>query len=267
MSTDCEYSFEHGIDDCGRDGIAPVLAVGHRVTERDFFERDLSGIRGVSVSQRGLSPGTVWKDLDLAYLFARLRGIEFLRIHFDDAIDLRDVSPLPALRELEIDAPKVKGVLAGAMPQLRRAFLRWPEACTAALDAPGLEWLELRYLRSVDLSLVAHLCALHELRVVCGRSLVSIAGVGALGRLERLTVAACPNLRAMGIDAPIAGPKDLSISGCLRFDDASDASKLGRLRHLSITPAERGSHQVKVPRVLQTRGVQLSLGNVTAIWV
>ena len=69
------------------------LGHGHVGLAQDFIERkDLADIRGVSISQRGLAKGTRWKDLNLPFLFAALPRIEYLRVFFDDAVNLGRVN-------------------------------------------------------------------------------------------------------------------------------------------------------------------------------
>lgn len=267
MSAETQYSFEHGIDHCGYDGIAPILAVGHKVTERDFIERDLSGIRGVSVSQDGLSRGTRWEDLNLNYLFGRLTGIEYLRIWFNDSINLNAIGRLPSLLQLHVDCPKVRGTLKGEMPHLRTAQVRWSDACTKALDAPNLEKLTLIRPRSDDLKIVGHLTSLTELHVHYSRSLCSLAGIERLESLESLGIHDCANVVNLDIDHEIAGPRHLLIAGCKRFLDTSGALQLKKLRTLSIYCGERGPHEVQLPSTLREREVEIDLRAVTAIWV
>ncbi len=99
-----DYSFEHGIDHCGYGGLAPILGVGGPITAEDFVERDLSTIRGVSISQGGLSKGTKWSDLNIRFLFEHLPKIEYLRILFDDPVSLDDIGPQPLLHTLIVGA-------------------------------------------------------------------------------------------------------------------------------------------------------------------
>lgn len=260
-----EYSFEHGIDHCGREGIAPILGVGHRVTERDFIERDLSGIRGVSVSQHGLSKGTRWNDLNMSYLFTRLTGVEYLRILFD-RIDLDEVGQLPALRDLEIDCPAVRNTLRGEMPHLHTARLRWSDACTAGLNAPQLQKLTLIRPRSEDLTIVSHLASLVELDIHYGRSLRSLSGVEALRSLKWLGLHDCANLSDLSTCGRVLGPEQLMIGGCRRFADATGAEQVTGLKKLFIYRGERGPREVRLPGVLMERGVELDLRGVTALW-
>lgn len=264
-----EYSFEHGIDDCGQEGVTPILYVGHSITERDFVERDLSGIRGVSVSQRGLKAGTSWTDLNLGFLFERLgRGqIEYLRLRCEKgSIDFDAIGELPALNYLEIDSPKVRGTLRGLMPHLEVAFLRWPDTCTASLDAPSLRRLELIRPRSEDLSLIGHLTALTEVRVLLGRALCSISGIEQLGSLATLTLSDCPNFIDLRHQAPMPGPVHLAIFGCKRFADAAGAEQLPALKSLGVCRADGGPKEVLVPAQLKSRGVVLDLKGVTSVW-
>src|SRR5438105_2900643 len=192
-SADAGYSFEHGVDHCGYGGVAPILCLGGPITPQDFAERDLTTVRGVSVSQGGLPSGVKWQDLNVSYLFSRLREVEYLRISFEDQASLEDLGPLPHLRELIVDCPKVRGTLQGAMPRLRTAHVRWSDECTASMIAPGLEQLTLIRPRFEDLSSVSRLSSLRELDIYYARNLRSLLGLSGFSSLSRLGLHNCPN--------------------------------------------------------------------------
>ena len=261
-----EYSFEHGIADCGHEGIAPILAVGHRVTERDFVERNLTGIRGISISQRGLSKGTRWKDLNLSYLYARLPGIEYLRILFDDPISLDAFGPMPSLRYLVVDCPTVRHTLQGEMPNLRTAHLRWPDRCTSSMLAPSLETLTLIRPRSENLNFLGHLPSLRTLDIHYSRALQSLEGLQSLRALNHLGLHDCSNFTALDILGPVAGPAQLVIDGCTKFVDGTGAERLSSLRKLCVFRGERGPREIRLPQRLQERSIELDLRGVSAQW-
>jgi hypothetical protein len=267
MNPDVPYSFEHGIDHCGQSGIAPILCVGHRITERDFVERDLSGIRGVSVSQRGLSPGTKWKDLNLGYLLAQLQSIEYLRILFDDSISLDVIGPLPSLRYLEIDCPTVRGTLQGEMSELQSAHVRWADVCTTELNAPRLERLTLVRPRCENLKIISHLTALVEVDIHLSRNLCSLDGIERFETIEFIRLHDCSKLTDLSITHEIPGPKQLVIGGCKRFVDATAATHFKRLRQLSIYRGEHGPREVMLPVELTERGCVLDIRGLTAVFV
>lgn len=267
MSPDPHYSFEHGIDHSGHGGIAPILAIGHKVTAQDFVERDLSGIRGVSVSQRGLAKTAKWDDLNPGFLFDRLRGIEYLRVLFDDTVNLDALGHLPALRELVVDCPKVRGSLQGEMRHLRSAHVRWPDACTAGLNAPHIEKLVLLRPKSEDLTTVGHLTSLVELDVHYNSALHSLDGIGHFRSLKHLGIHDCSRLAEINIAQEWPGPAELLIGGCIRFANATGAQNLRNLRKLAIYRGARGPHEVQLPNVLKDRGIELDLRGVASTWI
>ncbi|MES2889641.1 MAG: hypothetical protein V4739_16730 [Pseudomonadota bacterium] len=257
-----EYSFEHGIDHCGQQGIDPILYVGGRVTEQDFVERDLTSMRGVSIVQRGLPRGTCWDDLNLPHLFERLENIEYLRIEYDDPISLDALGAQTNLRYLQMDSPRVTRTFRGSMPQLTVAHVRWTDECTAKLEAPLLQKLTLFRPRSKDLGLVGHLKAMRELDVHYARSLQTLEGIQPLKRLLHLGLHDCPRLTGLHIDGSTEGPQELAVAGCKRFADASDAHRFTSLRKLSIYGGSRGPRTVRLGQ-LQSR-VELELHGVDA---
>ncbi|MCP5268134.1 MAG: hypothetical protein H6943_03735 [Zoogloeaceae bacterium] len=267
MATTAQYSFEHGIDHCGRDGIAPILHVGHKVTERDFVERDLSDVRGVVVSQRGLSTGTKWADLNLAYLFSQLRSIEYLLIWFDDSINLTDIGHLPALRHLEVDCPTVRGTLQGELLNLRSAQVRWSDKCTASLNAPNIDTLTLIRPLNDDLGIVGHLTSLASLDIHYSRSLRSLSGIEKLYLLEWLGIHGCSMLTDLNSIDEMPSPTQLVVGGCNKFCDAVGATRFRRLNKLSIYRGPKGVHEILLSGALAQRGCALDLRGVNAIQV
>jgi Leucine-rich repeat (LRR) protein len=261
-----DYSFEHGIDHCGYGGVAPILYIGGPATRQDFFERDLTEIRGVSISQNGLPQGTKWADLNLAFLFEALPKIEYLRILFEDAASLEDIGDQPALRELNIDCPKARGMIKGEMAFLTTAKLRWPDKCTANLDAPNLTQLSLLRPHFESLSSVAHLPTLRQLEISYARNLRSLSGLEGLPELERLRLQSCPNLADLDSVHPQNGPRHLVIHGCAGFNDASGVLNLASLEDLCIQAGEQGPHQVRLPRAA-SHSIRLDLRGVAAVWI
>jgi|UPI000647650C hypothetical protein len=136
-ATHPDYSLEHGIDHSGYGGVAPILYVGGPVTPQDFTERDLSGIRGVSISQNWLPGGTRWSDLNLSFLFEALPNLECLRILFEEAASFDVVGAQLALQQLVIDCPKAKPEFHGLRAAVSRLVVRSPRnsAIEIALDS------------------------------------------------------------------------------------------------------------------------------------
>lgn len=267
-STDSDYSFGHGIDHCGYGGVAPILCVGGPVTAQDFVERDdLASIRGVSVSQRGLARGTKWKDLNLPFLFAALPGIEYLRVLFDDPINLDDLGHQPSLRHVQVDCPKVRGTLKGEMPHLKTAHVRWSDECTAKMVAPGLEQLTLIRPLFQDLSSVSHLNSLRELDIHYARNFQSFLGLQRLSSLTRLGLHSCPNLTDLSSIEPQSGPRQVVVGGCVRFTDACGALALGALAKLCIYAGERSPSEVRLPRAIASMPVEIDVRGMTSVWV
>lgn len=267
-SPDSNYSFEHGIDHCGYNGVAPILCIGGPVTAQDFVERgDLATIRGVSVSQRGLAKGTKWKDLNLPLLFSTLPKIEYLRVYFDDSISLDDLGHQPYLRHVELDCPKVRGTLKGEMPLLKTAQVRWSDDCTASLVAPGLEQLTLIRPLFQDLSPVAHLTSLRQLDIHHARNFQSFLGLQRLPALVHLGLHNCPNLTDLSSIEPQSGPRQVVIGGCVRFADAFGALALGSLAKLCIYAGERGLSEVCLPRTITSRPVEIDVRGMTSVWI
>ncbi len=267
-STDSDYSFEHGIDHCGYGGVAPILYVGGPVTEQDFVERDdLAAIRGVSVSQRGLAKGTKWKDLNLPFLVAALPGIEYLRVLFDDPINLDDIGHLPSLRQLIVDCPKVRGTLKGEMPHLKTAHVRWSDECTASMVTPELVALTLIRPLCQDLSPVLHLTSLRDLDIHYARNFQSFVGLQHLSALTHLGFHNCPKLTDMSSIEPQRGPHQLVVDGCVRFTDACGALALGALAKLCIYAGERSPSEVRLPRAIASMPVELDVRGMTSVWV
>jgi hypothetical protein len=262
-----DYSFEHGIDHCGYDGIAPILCVGGPVTPRDFAERDLSGIRGVSISQSGLPKGTRWDDLNPAFLFQSLPQLEYLRLWFDDPVDLDVVGHQAALQRLEVDCPKVKGALTGEMPLLRTARLRWPEACTAKLEAPALDDLTLLRPRFESLLPVSHLPALRKLHIGYARNLKSLDGIQHLQSIAQLELYNCSRLTDLSSVDPRSSLHRLVIHSCAAFTDAAAALALPALEELRIQGGEGSLRQVRLPKALSARQIRLDVRGVVAVWI
>lgn len=261
------YSFEHGIDHCGYGGIAPILYVGGPVSEQDFLERsDLVNVRGVSVSQQGLTKGTKWKDLNLPFLFATLPKIEYLRILFDDPICLDDLGQQPSLRKVVVDCPKVRGTLNGAMPHLQSANVRWSDECTASLIAPRLEQLTLIRPLFQDLSPVSHLTSLRELNVHHARNFQSFRGLQDLTLLAHLGLYKCPNLVDLSSIESMSGPHQILIDGCVRLADASGALAIGALTKLSIYAGERGPVAVSLSKAIASLPIEVDVRGVKLEW-
>jgi hypothetical protein len=267
-STESEYSFEHGVDHCGYGGVAPILYVGGPVTAQDFVERsDLATMRGVSISQHGLTKGTKWKDLNLRFLFATLPKIEYLRVLFDDPICLDDLGHQPLLRHITVDCPKVRGTLKGEMPDLKTAHVRWSDECTASIAAPGLEKLTLIRPLFQDLSPLAHLTSLRALDIHYARNFQSLLGLPRLSALAHLGLHDCPNLTDLSSIEQQSGPHQVVIGGCLRFADACGVLGLGALAKLCIYAGERGPREVSLPRAIASRPVELDVRGLASIWV
>lgn len=267
-SANSDYSFEHGIDHCGYGGVAPILYVGGPVTEQDFVERnDLTAMRGVSISQRGLAKGTKWKDLNLPFLFEALPRIEYLRILFDDPINLDDLGRLPSLRQVEVDCPKVRGVLKGEMPFLKTAHVRWSEECMASMVAPELEKLTLIRPLFQDLSRISHLTSLRELDIHYARNFQSFLCLQRLSALTHLGLHSCPNLTNLSSIEPQSGPRQLVVGGCARFTDACGALALGALVKLCIYAGERSPREVRLPRAIASMPVEIDVRGISPVWV
>ena len=262
-----DYSFEHGIDHCGYDGVAPILYVGGPVVAHDFVERDLMAIRGVSISQRGLSKGIKWSDLNLLLLFSKLPKIEYLRIDFDDPVCLDDLGLQPSLRFVKINCPKVRGSLQGEMPLLRTAEVQWSDECTAKLNAPRLERLTLIRPRFQDLSSVLHLTSLHELDLWYARNFCSFQGLERLAALTHLGLHNCSKVTDLSSVELQPGPHELVVGGCKRFVDASAAPALKALRKLSIYADERSTNAIHLPRSIKSLPIQVDLRGVVPVWV
>jgi hypothetical protein len=260
-------TFEHGIDHCGYNGVAPIFCVGGPVVARDFVERDLAGIRGVSISQRGLAKGTRWLDLNLPLLFEAIPRIEYLRILFDDPIRLSDVGTQPRLRYLKVDCPKVLGALAGEMSELHAAEVRWSDECTARLEAPKLEQLEWIRPRVRDLSSLSRLTALRELDLWYARNFCSLDGLERLPALRTVGLHDCPKLTDLGTPERHDGLAELLVAGCRRFEDASAVTALSGLRKLSVYAGKKGSTTVRVPSAMKSLPSRLDLRGVTAVWI
>jgi hypothetical protein len=261
------YSFEHGVDHVGYDGVAPILYVGGPVLAQDFVERDLSRIRGVSISQRGLPKGIKWKDLNLGLLFEALPRIEYLRVFFEDTASLDVIGSQPALRQLVVDCPKARGTIRGELPLLQTAELRWPDACTASMVAPGLENLSLVKPQCEDLSPLSHLSSLRDLGIFYARHFHSFQGLASLPELVHLQVRNCPNLVDLNSFTLQPGPRRLEIDSCVGLVDALAILNLTSLRELGIYAGERGPRKVSLPQSLASHSVHIDLRGVAAEWV
>ena len=266
ISNRSDYSFEHGIDHCGYDGIAPILYVGGPVTLQDFVERDLSKVRGVSISQRGLPRDVNWEDLNPSFLFEALPRLEYLRITFEGAVSLEVTGPQPMLRRLIIDCPKARGNLKGDMPLLQSADLRWPERCTAAMRAPNLTHLSLFRPLFENLETLAHLSALRELDISHARNFRSFQGLEHFNRLDCLELRSCPRLADLNSISAHAKLKKLVMDSCAGLLDVTGVEHLNSLEELSIFAGERGPKQVRVAKSMSRSSV-LKLRAVAADWV
>jgi len=261
-----DYSFEHGIDHCGYGGVAPILCIGGPVTQQDFSDRDLTEIRGVSISQGGLPGGTKWTDLNLAFLFEALPKVEYLRILFEDAVSLEDIGDQPALRQLNIDCPKARGTIKGEMAFLTTAEIRWTDKCTANLNAPNLTKLSLLRPHFENLSSVSHLPKLRDLKVSYARNLRSLIGLEGLPELESLYLRNCPKITDLDSIQPQGGPRHLALDSCVGLKDVSGAMNLASLKDLYIQAGERGPYEIRLPKAV-SHSIRLDLRGVAAMWI
>lgn len=259
-----EYAFEHGIDHCGYDGIAPILYVGGRVTEQDFAERDLSQVRGVSISQNGLPKGTSWSDLDLEFLFERLPKIEYLRIHFAGQINLNVLGRQPRIRTLIIDCPKIAKGTPPPLTSVQRAEVRWDDDCTRDLLGPSVTELTLLRPKSTDLAYLGHLSNLEKLSIHHSRTLTSLRGIEELRHLSTVSLHDCPNIASLGVRAPCPGPTELTCGCCRSLADLTDIKNFGSLQRLCVYG---GPRIVSLPAVMRQRSIDLELRATEASWI
>jgi hypothetical protein len=259
-----EYSFEHGIDHCGYDGIAPILYVGGRVTEQDFSERDLSQVRGVSISQNGLPKGTSWSDLNLEYLFARLPKIEYLRIHFAGQINLNVLGHQPLIHTLIIDCPKIAKCTLPPLTSVQRAEVRWDDDWTRKLLGPSVTDLTLLRPKSKDLVYLSHLSTLAKLTVHHSRTLASLRGIEELRHLSMVGLHDCPNIASLGVQVSCPGLIELTCGCCKSLEDLTDIKNFGSLHKLCIYG---GPQVVSLPTVMRQRGIDLELRATEASWI
>lgn len=259
-----EYSFEHGIDHCGRSGTAPLLVIGGPVSEQDFVERDLSDIRGVIVNQSGQPKGTRWRDLNMRLLFERLSPIEYLNIEFDGPVDLGDVGVQPKLHRLYVRCPNAKVGIDHAFPAVIEANVRWPVECTERMIGESVRDLEWIRPGISDFRQLAHLKGLEQLRVGLTPRLESLTGLMALTKLFRLSVFDCQQLVSIGIDAPCRKPEFVSINGCRNLSDLTPVRYLQKLRHLELLD---GAPTLSLPASLQDKGIGLHVNPYRITWV
>jgi hypothetical protein len=259
-----EYSFEHGISDCGHDGIAPVLVIGGAAQEQDFVARDLSAIRGVIVEQHGQRRGTRWRDLNLRLLFKKLAPIEYLNIGFDGAVDLSDIGTQPKLRSLHVRCPNAKVGQRDAFPAVEVAIVRWPTECTERLLGSSVR--DLHWIRPSmsDFRPLGRLKGLESLRIGLTPRLESLRGLDALPKLSKLVVFDCQQLVDIGVDAPCRNPEFLTINNCRNLTDLTAVRHLQRLRRLELLDC---AAEVKLPASLQTRGIALHISPYRVQWV
>jgi hypothetical protein len=259
-----EYAFEHGISDCGHDGIAPVLVIGGAVQERDFAARDLSAIRGVIVEQNGQRRGTRWRDLNLRLLFKKLAPIEYLNIRFDGAVDLSDIGIQPKLRRLYVQCPNAKVGQGDAFPAVEVAQVRWPTACTERLLGSSVRDLHLIRPSMSDIGPLGKLKGLESLRIGLTSRLESLRGIGALPKLSKLVVFDCQQLVDIGVNTPCRNPEFLTINNCRNLIDLTAVRHLQRLRRLELLDC---AAEVKLPASLQTKGIALHMSPFRVQWV
>lgn len=259
-----EYSFEHGIDHCGYDGIAPILYVGGRVTEQDFAERDLSQVRGISISQNGLPKGTSWSDLDLECLFERLPKIEYLRIDFAGQINLNVLGHQPRIRTLIIDCPKIANCTLPRLTSVQRAEVRWDDDCTRDLLGPSVTDLTLLRPKSTDLICLSHLSNLAKLTIHHSRTLTSLRGIEELRHLSAVGLHDCPNISSLGVQVSCPGLIELTCGCCKSLEDLTDIKNFGGLNKLCVYG---GPKTVSLPAAMRQRGIDLELRATEARWI
>jgi hypothetical protein len=224
-----------------------VLVVGNRVAERDFVERDLTGIRGVRICDRGLPRGTRWDDLDLGLLFQRLGPLEWIDIMFDGPVRLSDLGKQPALRILNVDCANVRSP-PPLFPALERAHVRWNEDCHRAALPSTLAQLELLRPRMADLASLRHLRGLRDLRIHLARSLKSLEGLESLESLETLFLCDCPNLAPDALGTSVRAPGRLYVSG---GRNAPALDWLGRLRKIGSLELAFEARSLRLPAALR----------------
>ena len=167
-----------------------------------------------------------------------------------------------------VDCPKARGALKGEMPNLRSAEVRWADECVAKMVAPGLEQLTWIRPRIHDLSSISHLISLTELDLWYARNFASLAGLAAVPSLAKLGLHSCPNLIDLNTVAhQMKGPRQVLISGCVRFVDATGVLALEGLERLCIYGGERSPNEVRLPRAITSRSVELELRGVTPTWI
>jgi hypothetical protein len=259
-----EYSFEHGIDHCGRDGVAPLLVVGGPVSERDFIERDLGAIRGVLLTDRGLPRGIAWRDLDLALLFRRLGPQEYIDISFKGPVDLADLGDQPELRVLHIDCDNVKRPPGHVFARLEQAMLRWSDECSRKALPPTLRELRLLRPKMRDFGPIEHLRGLRRLHVDLARSLVSLEGLESLASLESLGLHDCPNLAAGALSSDVRTSLEVTVSGARKIPALDWLPRLRGARRIELAFEPKS---LKLPRsLLQLKSV-LELHDREIEWV
>lgn len=250
------YSFEHGIDHCGRYGVAPILAVGGPISERDFDERDLLAMRGVLISQRGLSKGIRWKDLNLKLLFQRLTHLEYITISFDGAVDLSDLGVQPFLKIAELICPKAMPARNDSFPRLERVEARWPDKCTSQLLGASVKYLVLIRPQIADLSSLAHLKGILHLDIHYASRLESLTGLEEFPPIEFLGLHDCPKLAQVGLAGQFPGAEEIVFGGCKSLNDLRGLEGAKCLRKLS---ALGGSPDLIVPEGLRHRTIEIDI--------
>lgn len=180
-------------------------------------------IRALEVHTADLDP---LEGLPLEYLFVVGRSV-------DGAL----LTTLANLRGLSLDT------LAGHFSLNRLPHLRWFGIAESVSDQlehlvsgghGRLEWLSVGKYREPDLRPVAELPQLAHLSIVESRSLVSLAGLGALSRLRVLELAICPKLKGIdGIDSARA-LQGLVLDSCNQVESLDPLAAVEPLRVIQL---------------------------------
>jgi Leucine-rich repeat (LRR) protein len=131
------------------------------------------------------------------------------------SFDVRDISPIKHLAQLEVLGLEVKSVkvFESWSAPLRVAILRWCKDMSFVLDRDTIEYLNIVNYPYENLQPLANLTLLQRLSLT-SRKLKTLHGIDKLPALAHLDLHACPNLLSVDDARTKSSIKHLEIQAC-----------------------------------------------------